>query len=141
MTYSLGILLAIVFVFLGLVHLYWAFGGRVGYSVAVPTISGRRLFNPSRISTVAVAFALFSAMLIVLGRIGVWGHGVPGSVFVSGSWILAVLFLLRAIGEFRYIGFFKQVRNTGFSRWDTWVFSPLCVAISISAVIVAGCAV
>jgi hypothetical protein len=45
--------------------------------------------------------------------------------------VLAVLFGGRAIGERRYVGFFKRVRGTTFAWWDTRVFSPLCAALSL----------
>ena len=31
----------------------------------------------------------------------------------------AVVFLARAVGDFRYVGFFKRVRGTRFARLDT----------------------
>ena len=37
---------------------------------------------------------------------------------------------LRAVGDFRMVGFWKTVRDTPFARWDTRLFSPLCVAIA-----------
>jgi hypothetical protein len=41
--------------------------------------------------------------------------------------VLAALFGARAIGERRYVGFFKRVRGTAFAWWDTRVFSPLSI--------------
>ncbi|MBU0742185.1 DUF3995 domain-containing protein [bacterium] len=40
----------------------------------------------------------------------------------------------RAGGDFRYCGFFRRVRGTGFSRNYTLVYSPLCAVMSALAV-------
>jgi hypothetical protein len=37
---------------------------------------------------------------------------------------------LRAIGEFRYVGLFKRVRESRFAALDTRVYTPLCVALA-----------
>ncbi len=133
----LGILLAVIFAVLSFFHLYWAAGGRFGGGTAIPTAgSGERLFNPSPLGTILVAAALFAAMLVVLGRLKIWGAFVPGWIFYSGTWVTSLLFLLRTIGDFRYVGFFKSVTETSFARWDTILFSPLCLFIAIVAFLI-----
>jgi len=136
MVRTLGILLAIIFAILSFFHLYWAAGGRFGIGAAVPTVGGERLLNPSPFVTILVAAALFAAMLVVLGRLEMWGAFVPGWIFYSGTWVISLLFLLRAIGDFRYVGFFKGVSDTDFARWDTILFSPLCLFIAIAAFLI-----
>jgi hypothetical protein len=133
MVHRLGILLAVIFAALGLLHLYWAAGGRWGHGATVPSSGGKRLFSPSLLGTVMVALALLSAMAVILGRIGVWGAFVPAWVFACGVWGISVIFFLRSVGEFKYVGFFKRVRGTKFARWDTWLLSPLCLFISVVA--------
>ncbi len=132
----LGILLALVFAFLCLLHLYWAFGGVFGNSVAIPSVSEKPLFVPSVSATLAVAFALFLAMLTILGQIGYLGEIVPKWMFRWAALVIAVLFLLRAIGEFKYVGFFKQASDSGFAFWDTVLFSPLCLFIAITSFLI-----
>jgi hypothetical protein len=46
-------------------HLYWALGGMVAKTSAVPEIDGRRAFSPSRSGTIAVALALLFGAVIV----------------------------------------------------------------------------
>jgi Protein of unknown function (DUF3995) len=53
------------------------------------------------------------------------------------AYLLALVFALRAIGDFRYVGFFKSLGDEPFRSWDTWLFSPLCLAIAIAAFAVA----
>ncbi len=131
-----GILLSVVFAVLGLLHLYWAAGGSGGGQSAIPMFNGERLFTPSPGSTLAVAALLFLAMLIVLGRIGVWGANLPAWPFYVGTFGISLAFLVRAVGDFRYVGFFKTVSDTDFARLDNYLFSPLCLLIAIAALII-----
>ena len=85
-----------------------------------------------------VAVALLIAMLIVTGQLGMLGETIPGWIFRWGSWGICIIFFLRAVGEFRLVGFFKQVRDTEFAYWDTRLYSPLCLAIAMMALIVAN---
>lgn len=132
----LGIVLAVIFAILSFFHLYWAAGGRFGIGTAIPTVGGESLFKPSPFATILVAAALFAAMLVVLGRLKMWGAFVPRWIFYSGTWVISLLFLLRTIGDFRYVGFFKSVTDTNFSHWDTILFSPLCLFIAIVAFLI-----
>lgn len=126
-----GMLVALTFGALSLLHLYWAAGGRFGGGAVVPTVGGRRTFDPSPFGTILVAIALLVAMLIVLGRLGLLGEAIPRRVFRWGTCGIAVVFLLRAVGDFRLVGFFKRVSDTPFAHWDTWLFSPLCLAVAV----------
>lgn len=130
---KLGILLAAIFGALSLLHLYWAAGGRWGSKVSVPAVAGQRAFNPSSLATVLVAAALLLALLTILGQLGLWGSFLPSWIFQWGTRCIGIVFLLRAVGEFRLAGFFKRVVDTPFARWDTWLFSPLCLAIALIA--------
>lgn len=139
MTQILGILLAIIFAVLGAFHIFWAMGGRFGIGAAIPTSGGERVLHPTPLVTMLVAIALFGAALIVLGRINIWGAFIPGWVFSLGSWLISLLFLLRAVGDFRYVGFFKGVTGTNFAYWDTILFSPLCLLIAVLAFLISYC--
>lgn len=139
----LGFFTSGVFAALALLHVYWAAGGAWGRAAAIPTAAaaagrggGARLFNPTRAGTLAVAAGLLVAALVVLGRLGVRAAPLPGWVFVWGSWLIALAFLARVVGEFRYVGLFKRVRGTDFAYWDTWLFTPLCLFIAVSVAVV-----
>jgi hypothetical protein len=136
----LGLVVAGVFAVLGSVHLFWAAGGTTGSVAVLPTNAGQRVLNPTPAATILVAAAMFAAMFVVLGRSKILGGFVPEMVFYSGTWIIALVFLLRAIGDFHYVGFFKDVTGTEFARWDSLLFSPLCLFIAIATALVAGSA-
>lgn len=124
---------------LGLIHVYWAVRGVSGRSVALPERSnGRPLFQPGRSSTLTVAGGLFGGALTLLAQSGLVWLPIPSSWPRRGAWALAALFGLRAIGDFRYVGLFKRVRDTPFARWDTRLFTPLCFAIAAGSALVAA---
>lgn len=62
---------------------------------------------------------------------------IPIPLFVSkyGLGIIAAIFLIRAIGEFKYVGFFKKVKHTKFWQSDTRYYSPLCLGIGVLTII------
>ena len=140
MMYALGVAAAGIFAGLALLHLSWALRGvpDTGSFAVIPEIAGRPASTPPPLVTLGVACALFGAMLVVLGRLGVWGGGIPMRLSSWGTWALAALFLLRAIGDFRLVGFFKRVRGTRFARLDTRLYSPVCLALALALAIVAA---
>lgn len=130
---AFGILLAAIFAVLSLLHVYWLFGGRFASEAVVPVVDGKRAINPSSFTTVLVAAALLLATLVILGEIGLFKQAFPKWVFRWGALGISLIFFLRAVGDFRLVGFFKRVTDTTFAYWDTWLFSPLCLFISITA--------
>jgi hypothetical protein len=128
-----GVALGTIFGLLSALHVFWAFGGTWGAGAAVAEINGRPRFVPSKGATLLVAAALAAAAVVVLTR----AHLVLGSVPPWASqWAAAVLgavFVLRSIGDFRVMGFFKSVRGTRFAVRDTWLYSPLCLLLGLGA--------
>ena len=106
-------------------HAYWGFGGRFLIDKAVPvTDDGTPLFIPSKPATFAVV-----AVLLVLS----WAMVSGGVVANTVNAIFAVIFFVRFIGEFNYVGVFKKHKNTPFARMDTLLYSPLCLFLSLCA--------
>jgi len=116
-----------------LLHAYWALGGRWGSAYTVPTINGRRSFNPSPLATWVVCGLLGLAVIIVMGKSGWIGLGPLAVLFDVGVWGLGLVFALRAVGNLRTFGFFKIVKGTPFADWDTWFYSPLCLLLALLA--------
>jgi hypothetical protein len=133
-----GTLAAVVLVGLGTVHCYWAAGGRWATDVTIPKRGGEPLFTPGPAGTLLVALLLFAAALVLVGRLGLWGHWLPRWVFVAGTWTLVLVFGGRVVGDLRWFGLFKQVTGTPFAWWDTWVYVPLCALLALAALLVAA---
>ena len=114
---------------LALIHIYWAAGGRWAVNQVTPKLAdGQPMFVPGPVATLAVAaLLLFAAAIsasVVFGEFRQWL-----------MYAMALAFALRAIGEFRYCGFFKRIRSTEFAYWDTRVYSPLCVVMAALALL------
>lgn len=112
-------------------HVYWAAGGKTGWLESVPSVDGKRAFEPSAGVTLGVAIALLTAMLVVIGNIGWLGETVPPFVYNWITLAIGLMFLLRAIGDFGLVGFFKTSKDSRFAYLDTRLYSPLCVVVTI----------
>lgn len=128
---SISVALALAFVLfaLGALHVFWGVRNRYGGSVVIPELRGQPAFGPARAQSFAVAAALFAATFIALAQGRVVPALLPRTPLSWAAMAAGSAFLLRAIGEFRLVGFSKRIRGTAFARWDTWCFSPLCVLI------------
>jgi Protein of unknown function (DUF3995) len=125
--------LAVILGGLLLLHAYWALGGRWGSAYAVPTINGRRSFDPSPLATWTVCGLLGLALIIVIGKSAFIAPGPLPGLFDAGVWGLGLVFALRAVGNLRTFGLFKSVKGTPFADWDTWFYSPLCLLLALLA--------
>jgi len=133
----LGDAAVIVLLAVAVVHVYWAVGGKAGIDAAIPTDpsaggNGRKALSPGALMTALVAGALVAAAGLVAARIGLFALPLPAWLIQAGCAVLALTFLARAIGEFRYVGFFKRVRGTRFARMDAVLYSPLCLLLAIA---------
>lgn len=133
-----GTLAAVVLFDLGTLHCYWAAGGRWATEVTIPKRGGEPLFTSGPAGTVLVALLLYSAALLLLGRLGLWGRGLPRSLFVAGTWTLVVVFSGRVVGDSQWFGVFKRVTGTPFAWWDTRAYVPLCALLALAALLVAS---
>lgn len=132
---------ALVFAFSGLavLHLYWAAGGKAGASAVLPAVDGVPVFKPGAAGTVAVAVILLCFALVALS-LG-FGLSFP-EAFSQYTGILGFavggVLILRALGEFRYVGFFKRVKGSKFAVYDSWLFSPFCLLAGGAFLTLAG---
>ncbi|WP_309122258.1 DUF3995 domain-containing protein [Paenibacillus sp.] len=60
--------------------------------------------------------------------------GAPPPSVATGA--VAAAFLQRAIGEFKRVGFTKRRTGTVFAKWDSALYSPLCLFLGIGVAIV-----
>ncbi len=101
-------------------------GGEFGFSASLPTKpSGERVLNPKKIDSAIVGIGLIAFGIFYVFKSGLVNYHISESIMVYGSWIIPSIFMLRAMGDFKYIGFFKSISNTKFGKLDTKFFSPL----------------
>ena len=125
--------LVIVLGSIAILHAYWALGGRWASAFTVPTVSGRRMFDPTPPATWVVSLVFVIAVIMVMGKVGWIRTGPLSWVFDASIWGLSLVFLLRAVGNLRSFGFFKTIKETPFAHWDTWFYSPLCLLLAMLA--------
>ncbi|HMB63500.1 MAG TPA: DUF3995 domain-containing protein [Eudoraea sp.] len=133
---ALAIVEGLGLAFLASLHFYWLFGGKWGFSEALPTRdNGIRVLNPTKAGTAFTGLALFffSGYYLNLVLEGIQG---PEWLLNYTGWGIALIFLARVIGDFKYVGFFKKVNHTPFALKDTRFFTPLCILLSVIAVFV-----
>ena len=135
MSEALAPAVCVAFMALALWHFYMALGS--DSEGAVPSVNGRPLFLPSRGATVAVGIVLVLFAGLVAATAGLMAVGLPRALLSWLSYGLALGLLLRAVGEFRYVGLLKRVRGTKFAVLDTYVYSPLCLLLAVGVALVA----
>lgn len=129
--FCLSALGAAILAMVAVLHLYWALGGNAGQSVSAPELSGRAVLHLPRYSNALVALGLLAGALVLAARSGALGSAARTPVTAGAAGVMAVGFALRALGDFRFLGFFKSVRGTPFADYDTWFYSPLCVCLAL----------
>jgi hypothetical protein len=134
----IALILFLVFLFLASIHIYWALGGRWGGEAVIPTKeNAEKLFAPGPLPTLIVAAGLLLLGLLVLIISGVIEFQLPGFIDRNALWFIVAVFMIRAAGDFKYVGFFKKITKTKFARNDSRIYSPLCLVIAILTAILA----
>lgn len=128
--------LFIFFTFLGSLHLYWFLGGKWGLRSVIPTKNIEEKAKPIPLmATLFVALVLFSFAILYLTKIEFVNFKLNW-VQRFMYWVVSVIFLLRSIGDFNYVGFFKKIKYTEFGKADSKWFSPLCLIIGLIGVLI-----
>ena len=124
-----SILAAVLLTAIAGIHIYWALGGEAGKAGAIPSRDGIPVIRPRAGQTALVGLALLVMAGVALLGSRVLPSPLPHWMARSGCVAVALVFLARAIGDFRYVGFFKRVRGSLFAARDTIYYSPLCLLL------------
>ncbi|WP_175635030.1 DUF3995 domain-containing protein [Pedobacter ghigonis] len=118
-----------IFLFLAGVHFYWMAGGKWGMNAALPTTAQHQLiFNPGKIGTLVVALGLLAFAAITFAHNFHFEIDVPHYLRYG----IAIIFLIRTIGDFQYVGIFRKIKHTVFARYDRKYYVPLCAYLAVS---------
>lgn len=117
------------------VHVYWAAGGSWGVEDALPqrreeTGESKAIAHPTALATMLVASAL-----AFLGALLVWTAWTP--VAKWQTWMLgagAIVLGLRSMGDGKYVGLTKTIRDTRFARLDDELYTPLIVLLTFGCI-------
>lgn len=133
-----AVVAATIFVFLSAIHFYWAFGGRWGMGKAVPVnAAGEPMLKPGAVGTFIVALGLLFFALVLTANTGAFDNLINRRIVIWATRGIAVIFALRAIGDFKYVGLFRKVKQTPFGRRDTLLFTPLCLVLCMLCLLAA----
>jgi hypothetical protein len=128
----IGSVLSTILLFISIVHIYWGIGGKTGSPTAVPTKKNNvPVIKPGPLSCIVVALTLASFGVYILIKSGIIGIHLPVWISNCGLWMISGIFLLRAVGDFKYVGFFKEIKSTKFGQLDAIYYSPLCLLLSL----------
>ena len=128
----LTFILFIIFLALSLLHLSWAAGSSWGFEDAIPkNEEGKWMLKPKKKDSFIVGLGLLMFGLFYLIRADIIEFRLPSFVVSAASFIIPIIFLMRAMGDFRYVGFTKKLKTTTFAKKDTRFYSPLCLGIAI----------
>jgi hypothetical protein len=123
----------VIFILISLIHVYWAFGGKWGVEGVIPKLENKSgALKPPPAATLIVAGGILVFALIHAGALGLISV-VTSDYLAIGLIIIAIIFALRTLGDFKYVGLFKKKRAGLFAKNDTRYYVPLCVLISLNA--------
>ncbi len=137
MNLPLAWVVCFVFVALAVWHFCMAYLPPSVASAAVPSVGGKPVFKPSRTATLVVGVFLLLCAGLVAATAGMVQFPLGQTALSWLSGLLALGLLARAVGEFRYVGFFKRVRGSRFATLDSWIYSPLCLLLSVGVALIA----
>ncbi|MCL6265256.1 DUF3995 domain-containing protein [Flagellimonas myxillae] len=125
----LAIMLSVVLISLAVLHFYWSIFGIKDPAAVLPTqIESKTVKTPGKIMAVFVGVILLGFAFVYINKvIGYISH--PWLRYVSIG--IALVFIIRAFGDFKYVGFFKTAKNSKFSILDTKYYSPLCLLMGV----------
>lgn len=132
---ALACLLAAIFVFLSGLHVYWGCGGQWAGRAAIPKKpDGTPVFAPGSGGCFVVAGGLAAFAYFCLLHVALVPNPLPQITWPTRGILsgIATIFALRAVGDFRYVGFFRRVTGTDFSALDRKLYTPLCAGLAVA---------
>jgi len=128
--------LTTIFFVLAIIHFYWALGGQWGFENALPTNEqGIKILNPKTIDSIIVGIVLLIFGLFYLFSFNSLKNKLLIIIRNIGLWVIPIIFVVRAMGDFKYVGFFKQIDGTVFADMDTKFYSPMCLVIGLVGIL------
>jgi hypothetical protein len=122
--------LTLIFTSLSVLHFYWAFSGKQVSSAVLPSKDGQKVLKPSLFGTLVVAVGLLVFAMIAAQFHSEFAIEQIDSIHTVAAWLIALIFLFRVIGDFKYVGAFRKIKNTAFAKNDRLYFTPLCFLLS-----------
>ena len=121
------------FVTLSIMYLFWFLGGKTGLKYAFPNNSKhkRKAHRPSKLVLLLFTLLFLTMALLCIAQTDIFNRIFNHETIIWGNRITGIIFLARALGSFKYVGFTKTFRGSEFAKLDTYVISPLCLAVAL----------
>jgi len=113
-------------------YFFWFVGGKTGLMYAnlkVVKTKGKK-HKPNRVLIFLIALMLVGMALICLAQTGSFNDYLGIETVKWGNRFTMIVFLARAIGNFKYVGFTKTFRSSEFANMDTFLISPICLIVA-----------
>jgi len=139
LTNILALSCAAIFFSISILHFYWAAGGKWGMQGALPESYKADFFNPKNkilidTATIAIGLGLAVFGVILLSH----SFSIDTNIIRKNRDILTltigIIFLLRAIGDFKVFGLFKKKTDSLFNKMDRKFYVPLCLFLGSSCI-------
>ena len=127
----------VIFIMLSFVHIYWTMIGRQDLNAVLPTNAEGEQPKPTVVGNFVIAAILGIFAFVTIGNLNIYDAFVNHNIIKYATIAIGVLFLLRAIGNFSTVGFFKKQNGTVFAVKDTRYYSPLCIFLGTSSIAIA----
>lgn len=124
-----NIILIIISLIVAGFHILWGIESRGTRKVIPEDDDFRPIFSPTPFACFLMAFAFIILALFSLAKYV--NFPLPHLVDAYGTYAVAIVFFLRAIGDFNYMGIFKKKYKSEFAHHDTYFFTPLCIIVGI----------
>ncbi len=121
------------FVSLSIMHLFWFLGGKTGLKFAFPNNSKhkKKTYSPGKMALLLYVLLFLTMSLICIAQTDIVDGVFNQETIIWGNRVTGIIFMARALGSFQYVGFTKSMRGSEFAKLDTFMISPLCLAIAI----------
>jgi hypothetical protein len=130
---------AVVFIAIAVIHFYWALGGTWAAKAVLPVkADGQLTFKPGFIATFFVGLVFIVLTFITLGNLDLFKNYISLKYFACATAFIAAIFFIRFVGDFKFVGITKKIKNTVFANNDTKYYTPLCLMLAIINLIIAG---
>jgi hypothetical protein len=129
---SLALSLVLVFLALSAFHVYWAAGGLYGKPAVLARADDKNVFAPGALAMLLLGVGLAGCSALIAATAGFIPSPLSGHAHGSLSFALAAALMMRAIGDFKLVGFFKPATDDPFARRDTMLYSPICLALALA---------
>ena len=121
------------FVALSIMHSFWFLGGKTGLKYAFPNNSKhkKKRHGPAKVVLLLYILLFITMSLFCIAQTDILSGIFNKETIIWGNRITGIIFMARALGSFKYVGFTKTFRGSEFAKLDTFMISPLCLAVAI----------